>query len=109
MGMLKVPVLLDDILNGAIGDVASCPIALAIRRTVGCSASDVNVGDEEIVVGKCKYETPGYAAKFIGRFDGDAEGWEVPGGKTRATPEEEKRRMRLEPFVLTLRAPIKVG
>jgi len=68
---MRIEVNEKDIEQGWPGVGASCPIALAIKRTLGCAAS---VGDNYIRIAEHgTYETPAVARSFIYAFDRGAD------------------------------------
>ena len=64
---MKVKVSKKNIRDGTV-DSATCPIALAIRDTVG-ENTDIQVNDDTIQFGNLIFVTPKKAVRFINRFD----------------------------------------
>lgn len=68
---IKIEVTKDDIAKGMRSNGCACPIALAIKRTLHCSAVEVNYGDSFISKNGDIYELilPNIAYEFIELFD----------------------------------------
>lgn len=64
---MKIQVKATHIRRGRQGEIASCPIALAIKESL--SASDVIVRGFTVQIGKKHFDLPSNAQTFIALFD----------------------------------------
>lgn len=70
--MIRVDVTEADIRTGVKGDMCNCPIAIAIKRAIGCSGVHVDgmwIEVHEPFESWRQYRTPDVVDAFIDRFD----------------------------------------